>query len=219
MKLPGNKFRIIFTFLLFLGLILTFAKPALAGYGEAAPNEASAPVCNAEKPSQPSLFSANVIASNAVELTWGAADRASSWTVAYGVESGKYIYGVSNFGNSSSRGIKIGSLPSGRYYFAVRANNGCMPGPFSNEKEASLGGGGGGTSQTEEETFTGSGGGQGLFPTQVPGTFQRQTVSPTKAQQKSIIPTIAPKVTPTPKPMGFFQRIWQGILRLFGLGK
>lgn len=53
--------------------------------------------------------------------------------MAYGVQPGKYIYGISNFGDSNSRSINIKSLPAGKYYFAVKANNGCMPGAFSNE--------------------------------------------------------------------------------------
>ena len=71
-------------------------------------------------------------------MTWDGVDRANSWTVAFGSESGKYIYGAHNFGDANSRGIRINSLPGYKYYFVLRANNGCMPGAFSAEKAITL---------------------------------------------------------------------------------
>ena len=205
--------------LLFLSIFFLFALSSrVLAYGE--PGPASAPICTAVVPAKAWLYMIKTAGSNAVDLFWDKADRATNWTVAYGVQSGKYIYGVHNFGDSSSRGIRINLLPAGKYFFVVRANNGCMPGPFSDEKVITLGGVREGTGGSETTTFTGSGGGgQWLSPTPIPQTFKGQTVSPTKAQQKYTTPTIAPYVTPTPKPMGFFQRFWQGILRLFGLDK
>lgn len=165
------------------------------------------------------LYLAKAAGPNSVDLFWDKTERATSWTVAYGKKSGVYPWGKPNFGDGNSRGIRIDYLPAGTYYFVVRANNNCMPGPFSNEKEAIVGGG----RRETTTTFTGSGGGYGwpstVSPTQVPQTFRRptgQTISPTPVQRlpRWTSPTIAPKPTPA-KPLG----LWQRILRFFGLLK
>lgn len=161
-----------------------------------------APSCNSASPKAPWLSSVKVVGSGSVELVWTGVESASSWTVAYGVTSGKYIYGLSNFGNGSSRSVKIGSLPTGTYYFVVRANNDCAPGPFSKELRVAVGSGTGAavvtsTPVAKTETITGK-----ATPT------PKSTYVPGK-------PTPTPKaiVTPTPKPVkvGF----WQGIADFF----
>lgn len=97
--------------------------------------------CNDSVPAKAWLYSARNIKTGEVELKWDKVDSASSWTVAYGNQPGKYIYGLSNFGDSNSRSVDIKSLPAGKYYFAVKANSGCMPGAFSNEWPVTVGGG------------------------------------------------------------------------------
>ncbi len=119
-----------------VGTILSMAVGHVWAYGESAGLPGSTtlpPVCTTEAPKVAWPFSAKAMGSNTVRLSWGAAEKATSWTVAYGSSSKKYIYGLSNFGNSDSRSVDISSLPGGAYYFAIRANNGCMPGPFSPE--------------------------------------------------------------------------------------
>lgn len=101
-----------------------------------------APACNSTAPGTPSISNIKSLGGGSVELTWLNVAQASSWTVAYGTRSGVYVYGVSNFGDGASRSIKISNLPSGRYYFVLRANNGCAPGAFSSEKNLSTSGSG-----------------------------------------------------------------------------
>ncbi|OGD94622.1 hypothetical protein A3C33_01095 [Candidatus Curtissbacteria bacterium RIFCSPHIGHO2_02_FULL_42_58] len=131
-----NKIRLA---LLLGGLILVSAPQAVLAYGG---DPKDAPTCGSEKPGQPWLFIPTSIGSTYVDISWSGADRATSWTIAYGIASGRYIWGVPDYGNGSHRGLRIGNLPPGTYYFVVRANNGCMPGPFSNEQVAAVGGGG-----------------------------------------------------------------------------
>lgn len=127
-------------------LLLFFGLPAAyAAYGEAptfAGSSTNAPFCGNTAPKVIWPFSAKAGAGGTVNLSWGKTENAGSWTVAYGVAPHTYIYGISNFGNGDSRSIQVKSLPGGTYYFAMRANNGCMPGPFSNEWKVVVGGGG-----------------------------------------------------------------------------
>jgi len=202
-KEPALK---IFLFLvLFLGIFLFVVKDSvLAGYGE----PAGTPVCTAEKPSKTWLYLAESVAPGTADLYWDKVDRATSWTVAYGVESGKYIYGVSSFGNSQSRSIRISSLPAGVYYFVVRANNDCMPGEFSNEWSVTVGGKEAVRAPvTYRPRVTPTPVGREVTPT--PG---RRYVTPTERAIPTIQPTRAPSIprpTPTPTPrMGLFQQIF-----------
>lgn len=169
------------------GLIVFFllfaATTSAYAYGESASFAGSTtmpPTCSNPAPAMVWPFSARAIGAGTVELTWGEVPNVSSWTVAYGTAPGTYIYGISQFGNSLSRSIQIGSLPSGVYYFAMRANNGCKPGPFSNEWRVVVGGGGGGRA-----LLTSLGGGTG-------GTPGRIIATPT--------PTTRVQATPTPRP-------------------
>jgi len=97
-----------------------------------------APVCSDQPPGgAPRLISA-VPGPNSVTLTWEKApDPVTYYLVAYGVESGSYIYGNPNVGGRETTSYTVGNLSGGtRYYFVVRAGNGCAPGPFSNEVSA-----------------------------------------------------------------------------------
>lgn len=114
------------------GLLMVLVPKQVMAYGTS-PGPAGPEVCSKSVPAKPWLYLAKYVKSGEVELKWDKVNDASSWTVAYGVQPGKYIYGISNFGDSNSRSINIKSLPAGKYYFAVKANNGCMPGAFSNE--------------------------------------------------------------------------------------
>lgn len=173
--MPAYKRLVFLSLVLLLGVcFLVGRKSALAGYGEAG----VAPVCTSERPDKPWLYYAEAVSDNQVKLVWDKNDKATSWTVAYGVESGKYIYGLSQFGDNSWRSITINSLPGGTYYFVVRANNGCMPGEFSNEQIVALG----------RRAAVGVG---------VPVTY-KPGVTPTPSRR--YVPETRPRLTPTPTP-------------------
>jgi hypothetical protein len=85
----------------------------------------TAPVCTAAKPPAPTLISV-VRSGTTAQLTWSAVTPVTNYAIFYGLEPGKYIYGVPNTGNVTS--YVVGSLQPGvKYYFAVRAVNDCMP--------------------------------------------------------------------------------------------
>lgn len=114
---------------------LTIATPAMAGYGS---NPPGPPVCNNEKPGAPSFSYVRNAGNNQIEVAWDGVDKANSWTIAYGIEPGKYIYGMANFGDNQSRSVRINMLPPGAYYMVIKANNGCMPGAFSGERKVTV---------------------------------------------------------------------------------
>ena len=136
-----TKTSLTLSFLILASLVS--ATGAFANYGSAPDTSgqngpASAPVCNNTVPGVPSFNFVRRVANNQIEIGWNATANATSWTVAYGNQPGKYIYGVSNFGNADSRSLKIGMLPTGVYYVVVKANNGCMPGSFSPERKMTV---------------------------------------------------------------------------------
>lgn len=187
-----------------------------AGYGEAG----VASTCTAEKPEKPWLYYTESLGGGKVKLVWDKNARVSTWTVAYGTEAGKYIWGWNNFGYSEMRSVVINELPDGTYYFVVRANNGCMPGPFSNEQMVRVG-----RARTVQQLGT---------PPTV--TYEEPTTTPgvgkpkaTPTPKSSYVPPakegakVTPKLTPVPlQPMpipapkvGFFQRIVNFFTNLF----
>lgn len=179
--------------------LLFFALPFAYAYGEGptfAGSTTGFPVCDKTAPKMVWPFTAKAAGNNAVELNWGKMDNVSSWTVAYGSAPGKYIYGISNFGNDSWRSLTVNDLPAGTYYFVVRGNNGCKPGPFSLEWQVPVGGGGGVARLASSRR------------TAVPPTY----TAPKKTQ--TITPTLKPTKpgatvpAPAPKKVSW----WQGIL-------
>lgn len=183
------------------GTMLFVAVPHIWAYGESAGLPGSTtlpPVCTTAAPKVAWPFNAKAVGRNTVRLSWGAVDSATSWTVAYGSASKKYVYGLSSFGNSDSRSVDISSLPGGTYYFSVRANSGCMPGPFSPEVAVRLGGGG--------AVLTPNVGIRPVVPnvTNVPTRVQ-----PTVSARPGV-PVVTPTVAPRPS-------LWQSILKLFGV--
>jgi hypothetical protein len=93
------------------------------------------PTCTGSQPSAPSIFQ-----------IWASIDQATmhfvpsqgdenSYTVSYGLYSGADMYNVTFNYQDKQTAIPytIKALSPGTvYYFKVRANNGCMPGPWSN---------------------------------------------------------------------------------------
>lgn len=92
--------------------------------------------------STPQLVSAFAKGSNQIVLTWtGAASPVSHYLVSYGFTSGQYVYGNPNVGGQATTSYTVGSLsPGKKYYFVVKAINGCTPGTFSNEVSTTAGG-------------------------------------------------------------------------------
>lgn len=61
-------------------------------------------------------------------------DPVTRYSLVYGTKSGSYQFGTDNMGGKGMRTYLVKSLkPSTTYYFKVRAQNGCQPGPWSNE--------------------------------------------------------------------------------------
>jgi len=97
------------------------------------------PTCNDTAPgSAPKLISAAAISTSQITLKWEeAADPVTYYLVSYGTSPGNYIYGNPNVGGDGTTSYTVGSLAAGKkYYFAVRAGNGCTPGAFSSELSA-----------------------------------------------------------------------------------
>lgn len=211
--MPAKKILLIASIFLVVGLV---AVPVvLAGYGEAG----VAPTCTAEKPSKPWLYYSEFLGNGQVKIVWDKNDRASSWTIAYGAESGKYIWGIDRFGNGELRSFTVSSLPAGTYYFVVRGNNGCMPGPFSNEVKVAAG--------AAKVAYTGTGVAKTTVPvvTEPETTKPRVTLTPTRTVQPRVTTAprggtettrpVVPQPTPTPAKKGFFQGIIDFFLGLF----
>lgn len=89
----------------------------------------------------PQLVSAVSTGLNKILLTWtDAAAPVSYYLLAFGVAPGQYIYGNPNIGPRGTTTYTVGSLSTGKkYYFAIKAVNGCQPGNFSNEVSATAG--------------------------------------------------------------------------------
>ncbi len=91
-----------------------------------------------------------------VTLYWDTSAYANRYAVAYGTQSGKYVYGADNIGGEKTRSSTIKSLSSGtRYYFRLAAANGCASSPFSAEVSAVATGGGAVVSQPVSQASVG----------------------------------------------------------------
>lgn len=195
---------------------LVLSNPALVlGYGATSP--ASAPSCGNSKPSKPYVNSVRSLGNNAVRVSWGTDVKGDNWTIAYGPGSGQYVWGVDRVGNSNTTYYDIGSLPGGTYYFVVRANNGCRPGEFSDEKSVTLG-----------TKYVGT---YVALPVNPPPTsvqvpvvpvkpvVQAPTAPPPSVQAPRAAAPVAPKnnlAAPKPANVGFFQGIANFFGSLFG---
>ncbi len=93
----------------------------------------SAPSCPDSVPSgPPQLLVAQPNYQGEVTLRWEKApDPVTHYAIVYGFSPGNYNFGVVNVGNVQT--FTIGNLDRHiTYYFAVKAVNGCAPGPLSN---------------------------------------------------------------------------------------
>lgn len=112
----------------------TTTDTTLSGLGQVTFKETAS--CTDPAPgSAAKLISAEYIGSGQIKLTWEkAGDPVTYYLLAFGIKSGDYIYGNPNIGSHDTTTYTVGGLSSGKkYFFAIRAGNGCTPGIFSNE--------------------------------------------------------------------------------------
>ncbi|HTK03633.1 MAG TPA: carboxypeptidase regulatory-like domain-containing protein [Alphaproteobacteria bacterium] len=100
-------------------------------------NSAGASQCTNTTPSgsAPWLYSASANSGNSITLRFANYQApVDHFVLEYGTESNKYTFGVSSFGNKDTNSYTVNSLSSNtKYYFRVRAGNGCATGTWSNE--------------------------------------------------------------------------------------
>lgn len=92
--------------------------------------------CNDQKPTAtPRLLSSIPTGINQITLFWTkVSGPVSHYQVAYSTKSGVVMYGLPKVGDANTVSTTINSLGlNTRYYFRVKAVNGCTPGEFSNE--------------------------------------------------------------------------------------
>lgn len=185
------------------------------------------------QPAKPILFEPGhallprAIGNGQVRLNWVRSDRSTWYTIGYGLQPGRYIYGVSNTGNTDN--FTIGYLtPGRRYYFAVRGNNNGRPGPWSQEWSVVANG------RTNTRAAAAVYGANmynkpanninnayvpAPLPTAVVSvpTYSQPTVPPVVQQQNSA-PTVVPQpVTQAPQEKGLLQKVGGFFGGLFGL--
>jgi len=96
--------------------------------------------CSAVAPGAPQNLTVSPGGAGEVVLSWQASSgTATHYLVAYGPNSGGYLYGNPNVGNVLS--YTVSGLSSGvGYFFVVKGVNDCAPGPYSNEATGIAGG-------------------------------------------------------------------------------
>ena len=96
---------------------------------------ANPPVCTDGMPASSPAITSTVSGTNSVTLNFSpAADPVTHYALEYGSLSGSYQYGAANIGGRDTRSYTVKSLsPGTRYYFRVRAGNGCSTGSWSAE--------------------------------------------------------------------------------------
>lgn len=97
----------------------------------------AAPVCEDQNPGlkTPWLYSAIAKDGNSIFLYFSDADDpVTHYALEYGTESANYTWGLTNIGSKGMRVFQVNYLqPNTKYFFRVRAGNGCATGEWSNE--------------------------------------------------------------------------------------
>lgn len=109
-----------------------FVQPIIA---PPSPDPPGPPQCsNQAVGSAPQIIGATVVDSDSLTLYFTAPDAPyDGFVLAYGEQSGEYIYGANDLGREV-RSYTINFLdPAKTYYFRLRANFGCAPGSWSEE--------------------------------------------------------------------------------------
>ena len=120
---------------IFIVFILLFA---YFFFAPQALNKLSAHHCTDPRPNSAPILTKAVAGEDSVALTWTeAADPVTYYLVAYGRSETEIEYGNPNVGPKGTTTYTVGALAKGvKYYFKVRAVNGCKPGKFSNKLSA-----------------------------------------------------------------------------------
>lgn len=88
-----------------------------------------------QKPTQVKAISGSW--SGEVTIYWDEAAYANRYAVAYGVESGQYLYGANDIGGEKARSYTVRYLtPGEKYYFVLAAAHNSCSSPFSTEVSA-----------------------------------------------------------------------------------
>lgn len=120
-----------------LNITDTTANTPLNGLGNVIfnPTSGNYPCTNPAPGSTPKLSLAQQISASQITLSWTkSSDPVSHYLVAYGISSGQYQYGNPRIGGRNVTAFTIDALsPNTKYYFIIKAVNGCMPGNNSNE--------------------------------------------------------------------------------------
>ncbi len=97
--------------------------------------------CGDQKPGSASILTSATPADKAVALTWiEAADPISHYVLAYGTSPTEILYGSPDIGGKGTTKYTVSQLTNGvKYYFWIRAVNGCKPGKLSNKLSATAG--------------------------------------------------------------------------------
>lgn len=100
--------------------------------------EVEATHCTASRPGSAPILTQAVPHDKSVTLTWiEAQDPVTYYLVAYGTSQNEIEYGAPNIGGHGTTSFTVNELKNGvKYYFRVRAVNGCKPGKFSNKLPA-----------------------------------------------------------------------------------
>lgn len=197
--------------ILAVGVFSLILTPKVLGYG----TSSDSPDCEKTTPTAPWLYKAASGSTGSVDLTWHDVNNAEAWTVAYGTQPGKYVYGMADFGNSSSRSITISYLPSGTYYFVVRANNGCAIGPFSNEAKVQVSSGTGGAKLIVNKPASDTTPVATIRPSASPKSGASLSPSPKASQSPAGLPTKLDSEESAGK-LSFWQRLSNFFRGLFG---
>ncbi|MCX7996526.1 MAG: hypothetical protein N2691_02055 [Patescibacteria group bacterium] len=116
------------------------ASPPSIGTGAGTAEMPAPPVCQRQAPGAkaPWIYSAISESPTAIRLYFAEADPPlTHYVLAYGTTEGGLEFGAEPIGGQSSRNYLVEHLwPSTRYYFRIRAGNGCASGPWSNEISA-----------------------------------------------------------------------------------
>lgn len=124
-----------------MGRIFFIVSVLLFSYFFLAPqalNDVNAVSCKETRPATAPVLTSAVAGEDSVALTWiEAQDPVTYYLVAYGKSSTEVEYGNPNVGGRGTTTYTVGGLVRGvKYYFKVRAGNGCKPGKFSNKLPA-----------------------------------------------------------------------------------
>ena len=175
----------------------------------------TAPACTDGKPGSAPGLSVVSSGANSVTLSWTKAnDPVSYYLLTFGTHPGEQAYGNPNVGGSDTTSYTVNGLSGGtRYYFRLRAGDGCMPGDYSNEVSGVPNGG---------------------FVSTIPAGFAAGVLGETTQRpvaSPSTTPTVAPSAvepaTPTAQEevntgsiehLSFWQRLIRFIKSLFGRG-